>query len=68
MFSAGSCSPDDDRWKFYQGRCYYFSGLDIETDATSWYSSQNWCNANGGHLVSIHDPDVQAFIEGQVMS
>lgn len=65
--AAGSCLPDDDSWKFYDDRCYYFSGIDSEPEATSWYNAQGWCNQNGGHLVSVHDPDTQAFITGQVI-
>ena len=66
FLTADSCAPDGDSWKFYGDRCYFFSGIEPEPEAASWYSAQSWCNDNGGHLVSIHDEDMQAFIIGQV--
>ena len=59
--SAESCLPDDESWKFYENRCYYFS-----TDELTWWNAQAYCNQNGGHLVSIHDGDTNNFIKGQV--
>ena len=62
MYSAaGSCEPDDDSWKFYRDRCYYFG-----TEERTWWNALTFCTENGGYLVSIHDEDANNFIKGQV--
>ena len=65
---AGSCSPDDDNWKSFNGKCYYFSGTAVEGDPGSrtFRDAQAWCNENGANLASVHDQDVNDFIQGQV--
>ena len=59
------CSPDYE-WRYYDGRCYYFSGVDPEISADTFHGARAWCIQNGGDLVSIHDEDTQRFINGQV--
>ena len=58
---AGSCSPDNDDWKFFEDRCYYFS-----PDSMTWWNAEGHCKENGGYLVSIHDENTNNFIKGQV--
>jgi hypothetical protein len=68
-FSANACYPDGNRWKLYEGRCYFFSGTSSSPDdppAATWWDAEHWCKTNGGHLASIHDENTNAFLAGQV--
>lgn len=70
-YIAGSCAPDSDDWKFYNGQCYLFTGkrpsqTEADTSEFKWYNAEDACRQYGGHLVSIHTLDEQRFIEGQV--
>jgi len=33
--TAGSCSPDNDDWKFFNDRCYYITGRAVPKGAAS---------------------------------
>ncbi|CAH1796584.1 unnamed protein product [Owenia fusiformis] len=61
----GSCSPDNDDWKSYNGKCYYVGkGGDDET--LSWFAADQFCHDNGGYLASVHSDDDNNFIWGLV--
>jgi len=73
----GSCSPDNDDWKFFNDQCYYFTGRSSvvvnpeaprvpETSEFNWWDADERCRVLGGNLVSIHTMEEQQFIEGQV--
>ncbi|CAH1796402.1 unnamed protein product [Owenia fusiformis] len=62
---AGSCSPDDDSWKFYMGNCYFFSNNSGDWSQT-WRKAEAWCSQNGGNLASIRNQGEQNFIQGQI--
>ena len=63
--TAGSCSPDDDNWKFYGGRCFYF-GKGNGYERASWWGAKKFCNSKGAFLASIHSSEEQRFLIGQV--
>ena len=68
LFPADECAPDT-TWKFFQDKCYFFSGSSENPDdppASTWYDAEHWCKSNGGFLTSIHDDTTNAFITGQV--
>jgi len=70
----GSCSPDNDDWKFFNERCYYFTGRSMneiipnvpETSEFSWWDAEDRCRVLGGTLASIHTMEEQKFIEGMI--
>jgi hypothetical protein len=62
---AGSCYPDDDSWKYFNNRCYWFGDSGV---AKTWYDAEAYCKEKGGHLASIHDDMTNSFIMGQVRS
>ena len=68
IWSAGSCNPDTDDWKMFDGRCWFFSPLSQDTSQTrtEWIQAELFCNANGGNLASIHNSQQNEFVKGQV--
>uniref|UniRef100_A0A4W4E5D0 C-type lectin domain-containing protein n=1 Tax=Electrophorus electricus TaxID=8005 RepID=A0A4W4E5D0_ELEEL len=45
-------------WKFFSGKCYYFS-----TDEETWTASRDACVAAGGHLVIVSSSGEQDFLK-----
>lgn len=62
--AAGSCAPDNDNWKYYNGRCFLVSAQ--HSTVTDWWDAEEQCRQYGAHLASVHSADEQRFIEGQV--
>ncbi|ESO94148.1 hypothetical protein LOTGIDRAFT_161348 [Lottia gigantea] len=46
----------------YRGRCYQFN----TSPDRSWMSSEKYCKKNGGHLATIYDNHVQAFLAAEI--
>ena len=64
MFSATECPTDSD-WYYSQPYCYFVSDANLNW-RRSWADADDWCKANGAHLVSIHSDDEQAFLNAVV--
>ncbi|XP_078660072.1 uncharacterized protein LOC144904802 [Branchiostoma floridae x Branchiostoma belcheri] len=58
--NAPNCAGTTD-WKLYSGHCYYVSDSNLQ----SWQESRDYCQANGGDLVSINDMQESRFLIGQ---
>ncbi|CAH1775812.1 unnamed protein product [Owenia fusiformis] len=61
----GTCAPDNDNWKYYDGNCYFISDT-VHDERLSWHESESRCQENGGHLLSIHSEQEERFIIGQL--
>ncbi|XP_072020400.1 macrophage mannose receptor 1-like [Amphiura filiformis] len=58
--TAEQC-PDDPNWTYRHPYCYYVSPATGE-NRKSWQVAENYCQDNGGNLLSIHDSDEQGYI------
>ena len=66
--TAGSCSPDNDDWKFFNDKCYLFTGFFAPPAANAgWMDAEHTCKGFGGSLVAIHTEEENRFLEGQVL-
>ncbi|CAH1779946.1 unnamed protein product [Owenia fusiformis] len=61
----GSCYPDNDDWKFYNGYCYYV-GKGGDEENLEFMNAHGWCRSNGGALASIHSQEEQDFLWGLI--
>ena len=64
-FSAGSCSPLDNRWKMYGGACYFVQE-GAGDSAMTWREARSWCNSMRTELVSITSLQEQLFVRSLV--
>jgi len=67
----GSCSPDNDEWKFFQNRCYFVTGTSLppvtsDKSELDWAGAEDRCRQYGGNLVSIRSNDEQLFVQGLI--
>ena len=65
---AGSCFPDTDSWLFFDEKCWFISPLNPEAvrSVVTWHDAASFCKTYNGYLASIHNPDQNAFLRGQV--
>ncbi|KAK1797291.1 hypothetical protein P4O66_008670, partial [Electrophorus voltai] len=59
MAKANHCAEG---WKFYSGKCYYFS-----TYKKTWTASRDACVAEGADLVIITSTEEQDFLKSQCL-
>jgi C-type mannose receptor len=52
-------------WIQYQDKCYWISS-GIDDQKLSWFKAKEFCNSNGGYLVSVHSPRELEFVIRQV--
>ncbi|KAL4227893.1 hypothetical protein ACF0H5_013333 [Mactra antiquata] len=52
----------DESWESFNSKCYFFGVLDVKFEA-----AEEFCQSQGGHLVSIHTTAEKDFIRGRVI-
>uniref|UniRef100_A0A914CEH0 C-type lectin domain-containing protein n=1 Tax=Acrobeloides nanus TaxID=290746 RepID=A0A914CEH0_9BILA len=60
IFVYGECDPCPSGWILFENECYLITG-----NSSNFAGAQNFCLANGGDLVSIHDNATNYFIQSQ---
>ena len=53
------CPPD---WDLFKERCYLW----VDNHTKTWFDAENFCQTQGGHLVSIETKEVNEYLLRQV--
>ena len=61
----GEGCDTDNGWHSRDGHCYYVSLMEQEI-MMSWDEARDFCNQNGGDLVTLHSEEESTFIRGLV--